>query len=636
MLSHQAMPTNSAVVDGEHMEQWFAAEGPRLHRIYSEETYFSSENTQFLPGPEPPIENLRKTLVLYQKQPNQLVPYIASDIDIFDCSWEQVLYQLEVAKSNRTAKSGRKCRRADEFLAKASPFAKHWLELLPDEYGLSVVRGGLALIFMTAGQKVENHDKIIQAFEEIPDMIRTMEIACNLFGQDDEHIKEVAKSFYDQLCLDIPVLIHILDGKGPKFKRFLNRMAVCAPEADKIEKVLERINTKSKEMDSAIRHIQMKLDAKSRAEIDAMIKGLSLVYNEVRQLPKRTDYVEFARSFQESMMDTVRKEVRSSVQDLIKDQQLAHTQSLGGIAAEVKTLLLHMTQENESLKEANAFLSAQNRQIGYQYSRQASPIPAPIVEPFDLLQIMEVDPNSSTEELRLILRQSNRMSEDDKGRARWLMKTPQFHTWVNSPSDSLLQADGSMGLQKISPMSVLTGTLAISFAELPSTVTVFFFCGNNLEDSASPDSTSGPRGMLRSLITQLLVWFRPPLPNLGGVDSHQFVHDLHARAFPALCEVFRILVEQIPTGTRFCCLIDGVSWYEQDRWVDDMRFFVGMFRDMMNRPRGPVKTMLLTSPHSSAGLRDMVDLDREYVSLAPGNIDYTPLMSHAARAAMAY
>lgn len=44
-------------------------------------------------------------------------------------------------------------------------------------------------------------------------MIRTMDAAYKLFGRDeDQEISVQAKSFYDELCRDIPVLIKILNG----------------------------------------------------------------------------------------------------------------------------------------------------------------------------------------------------------------------------------------------------------------------------------------------------------------------------------------------------------------------------------------------------------------------------------------
>lgn len=58
-------------------------------------------------------------------------------------------------------------------------------------------------------------------------MIRTMEAACKLFGPEDgEDVSGLAKSFYDQLCRDIPDLIHILHEKRPSKHCTLRRITI--------------------------------------------------------------------------------------------------------------------------------------------------------------------------------------------------------------------------------------------------------------------------------------------------------------------------------------------------------------------------------------------------------------------------
>jgi hypothetical protein len=56
----------------------------------------------------------------------------------------------------------------------------------------------------------------VGAFEDLPDIIRTIEVACKVLGHDkEEKLSELSKSFYDQLFKDIPELISILHGKKP-------------------------------------------------------------------------------------------------------------------------------------------------------------------------------------------------------------------------------------------------------------------------------------------------------------------------------------------------------------------------------------------------------------------------------------
>lgn len=62
-------------------------------------------------------------------------------------------------------------------------------------------------------KRAENRAKILDAFEQLPDTIRTLEAACKLevFGGDeDEALSKRATEFYELLFQDLPILIEIL------------------------------------------------------------------------------------------------------------------------------------------------------------------------------------------------------------------------------------------------------------------------------------------------------------------------------------------------------------------------------------------------------------------------------------------
>ncbi|KAI0112504.1 hypothetical protein GGR51DRAFT_43890 [Nemania sp. FL0031] len=630
-ISAQAGP-----IQVQEMENFFDNQGPKLHQAYTEETHWVVDQGRFMPGREPPIQKLKNMLIIYQ------TPITGSDSSItnteghtlLDYSWDDVLTQLDIAKAYCPKSGWRTSRKADRFLAKTASYSEKWIDLIPDEYGLSIVRGGLGLVFSTAAQKVENRERIIQAFENIPDMIRTMETACKLFGSNEEEdIKGVAKSFYDELCSSIPDLIQILDGKSSRFKRTLNRLAAGAIETSKIDEILKRIGNTTNKLESSIRRIKMRLDAKEQSEIAAIRLeskathvGVGLLYSDIQQIPTRSEMVDFTRAFHQSMVRSIREEVQSSVQDLLKHQ------TQGDFAAEAKTFVVKMVAENESLKQLNAQLTAQNKHIEYQRSRQPSPIGGPSLSVFDLLRILDVDHRHATDDLSFVLKQAARMSSEEKGRARWLMRTPNFHHWMKVPQHSLLLVDGAMMPERVSPMSVLTATLVASLLQTPASIAIYFFCGKNLDVDAE-DELGGPSGMLRSLITQLMLQINPS-PNLSGINSHEFLHDCYRRHFPALCEVLRLLVEQIPPQTTLYCFLDGVSWYEREHWVGELLFFVGLFKDLMSRLTGPYLKLLMTSSNRSSETRGVVSAEWEYVSLAAASIDPMPLVSPSIIAAM--
>ncbi|KAI0966414.1 hypothetical protein F4678DRAFT_449288 [Xylaria arbuscula] len=632
-------PALGGHVQVQEVEDFFETDGLKLHRAYREETHWAADQRRFVSGGEPPIQKLKNMLTLYHTPVNSTVSSTTGVSNWFEYSWEDVLMQLEIAKTSSLVNDKRAARRADRFLAKAGSYAEKWIDLIPDEYGLSVIRGGLGLVFSTAARKLENREKIISTFEDIPDMIRTMETAYKLFGSDgEEDVKGLAKAFYDELCSDIPDLIQVLDGKGSKFKRTLNRLAAGAPETDKIDEILERIRKRSIKRESSIKRIKMRLDAKERSEIAAIRSeskktqcGLGLIYSDIQQLPTRLDFDNFAQSFRQSIVQQIsndfRKELQSSLDEFLRNQ------TKGDFAAEAKTIVFKMVEENASLRNENAQLAAYNREIDWQHSRQPSPIAGLSVSALDLMQILDVDHRQPTEDLQFVLKQAARMSPSDQGRARWLLRTPNFQNWMGVSRHALLLVDGAMSLEKVSPMSVLTATLAVNLIHAPATMAIYFFCGKNL-DVGADNELGGPRGMLRSLITQLILQISP-MSNLSGINSHELLHDCHKRDFSALCECLKLLIAQLPPNiTTLYCLLDGVSWYEQGAWVDEMRFFVGLFRHLMERENGPSLKLLMTSSNRSIDIRGLLYTEWEYVSLAAARIDSLPLVSPSVMAAM--
>ncbi|KAI1746835.1 hypothetical protein F4782DRAFT_523124 [Xylaria castorea] len=633
------VPDSGGPVRVQEVEGFFETDGLKLHRAYGEETHWLADQGRFKSGREPPIQNLKNMLTLYQTTVNGTVSSTTGILNWVEYSWEDVLMQLEIAKASCLVNNKKASRKADRFLAKAASYTETWIDLIPDEYGLSIVRGGLGLVFSTAAQKVENREKVILAFEDIPDMIRTMETAYKLFGSDgEEDVKGLAKAFYDGLCSDIPDLIQILDGKGSRFKRTLNRLAAGAPETDKIDAILGRIERRSSKLESSIKRIKMRLDAKERSEIAAIRAeskttqfGVGLIYSNMQQLPTRSDFDHFARGFEQSIVQRLRDEFREELQSGLDD--FLRNQTKGDLAAEAKTIVFRMVEENAALRSQTAQLAAQSRRIEWERSRQPSPIAGPSVSTLDLMRILDIDHHQPTKDLQFVLKQAVRMSPDNQGRARWLMRTPNFQNWMSVPKHALLLVDGAMLLERVSPMSILTATLIVNLLYAPATMVIYFFCGKNLDASAD-DELSGPHGMLRSLIIQLILRTSPML-NLSGINSHEFLRDCYKHHFPALCEILKLLIEQLTPHTTLYCLLDGVSWYEQEAWADKMRFFIGLFRHLMARADGPTLKLFMTCSNRCSEIGDLLSPEWEYVSLAAASIDSLPLVSPSIVAAMA-
>lgn len=69
---------------------------------------------------------------------------------IFDCSWDEILQLLHDAKAEHNERGKRKIHKAFTLASRAIPWADRAVEMLPDQYGLSILRGGLKVIFVVS------------------------------------------------------------------------------------------------------------------------------------------------------------------------------------------------------------------------------------------------------------------------------------------------------------------------------------------------------------------------------------------------------------------------------------------------------------------------------------------------------
>lgn len=68
------------------------------------------------------------------------------DPGIFNCSWDEIIQLLDTAKAEHNERGKRKIHQAGMLASRAVPLAEKAVEMLPDQYGLSILRGGLKVI----------------------------------------------------------------------------------------------------------------------------------------------------------------------------------------------------------------------------------------------------------------------------------------------------------------------------------------------------------------------------------------------------------------------------------------------------------------------------------------------------------
>ncbi|KAK3175058.1 hypothetical protein OEA41_002304 [Lepraria neglecta] len=172
----------------------------------------------------------------------------------------------------------------------------------------------------------------------------------------------------------------------------------------------------------------------------------------------------------------------------------------------------------------------------------------------------------------------------DQDRAAAIIGHSDVDMWLTERGHGAILVHGNCRRHDgICPTSVVSALLVSTFSKMPTFVTLYWFCGSHI---------SGPNGnalgMMKSLICQLL--------NLSDFD---FVLEkerkFDGRDLGKLLSLFKKLLQQLPNKTAVVCVIDGISYYEDQSKCEDTCESVSKILKLM-KADGPILKLLITSP----------------------------------------
>ena len=174
------------------------------------------------------------------------------------------------------------------------------------------------------------------------------------------------------------------------------------------------------------------------------------------------------------------------------------------------------------------------------------------------LTVLAHDYHESSSHLEASSRQTLSLSSQSVVVA--IMESRKLHEWLGCSQASALLINGNeTDGAGDSPMSYVCGKLLNSisnrskgvqpgFARILSPV---FFCHQ------STGTELWPKLMMKSLITQLVITL-----GWSSVRSLKQYPDINTLEMRQLCDIFRMLIDELPTTFSVFCVIDGVTLYE--------------------------------------------------------------------------
>ena len=228
----------------------------------------------------------------------------------------------------------------------------------------------------------------------------------------------------------------------------------------------------------------------------------------------------------------------------------------------------------------------------------APQVSQPFMDARQLLYLLKVNPSTPPQDIEYALCEGQTMPSSWQARTAALMENHLFQAWLNSDQSTGLAVNG-MDIRAdeaiSSPMTYFTGLLSQTLKQMNIAVPLTHLCGLH---TSPDDPLEGVKGILRALTCQLVLAYSQSL-DLSFIN-YTFVELVVAQDLRALCELFRGLLVSVSQGTIFC-LLDGISWFETQAKIQNLRVMMAFLRDLINELQREGGSLTLKVLITSAG-----------------------------------
>ncbi|RAL07999.1 uncharacterized protein BO97DRAFT_446483 [Aspergillus homomorphus CBS 101889] len=644
--------------------RFISEEGVKVHQGLGGWSEFDDQRAQF-DSPKPYI-NLEGIL----KDHVQSV----LGINPAECSWDAIFDKVTETEKEWKEGNGARAIFAKVWLkvGENREMIDPWINLIPDSYGLAVVKSGIAVVLNLAAKSAETRQRILTTFQEIQTVIVDVKGKRQSF-HTDPNVSKSAKDLYFAVVDAIESLLcslpsrHFLGreriSKGTGGFRITSNSKIRRHE-EPPEQALQRVK-------ESVRLFQVAVARCRDAHIETIERYSRDTYREVgvmRWDQKQTEIntrgisadVQVVKNGIESVSIDIR-EVKAGVEDggkrhleiiqLIQreEERLTHfieTQSqMMGNSQDARNQMLQFLLEDWR-KERSLNLQLQQRLFVAETegcSRRDRSSPA-VISFARLLEVLVQSPSSQScqsfpnenqsldygaafgqpnDDLEIVLGKKAMFGVQVQSQAQSILQDARFLQWMNQEHPDLLLVDANLrafALDNVSPISLFCATFVLSMAEVrPEEVVTHFFCGLHCTASLK-DYWAGPNGLLRSLICQLLmILHRRDLLSMDFLNSRSFVKQLEEHELYSLCILLHQLVRQFPSETTVYCILDAVCCFDKDLYrsfqvlTTVIEYLHTIVQDDSLRAR--FKVLMTNADQSTRRLRQQVDV-KQHITLS--------------------
>ncbi|RAK96588.1 uncharacterized protein BO80DRAFT_429007 [Aspergillus ibericus CBS 121593] len=518
-----------------------------------------------------------------------------SRFDVHHCTWERVVDELNGAEE-RYVQQGQGylhfVRKGFRIAGDYSSAITPWLGLIPSSNGLELLSAGLTVIFSIAKQNSDNRGKILNAFHSIPAIILRTEEQQNQFATV-QVLREKAVDLYRVLIRALAELIFLFGGNRAgaslktRAKRMGKRLIAPAYTASQIDEILSTVQRSTEEFEACRDMVKSQVLIDIHHSTTALQAQTESIHDRTQQISYGVDDLNYSAQQTHIQLDGVQGQLSDLVAQVeaVRAEQYSMYQPGMDAQAALCHFLLHdfpgfwnaITSGSIPMPQSQSFLSR-----------------------MELFHCMGVSPRGALDDINVVLKQHSACTPEVQAQSQQLLSSDEFSRWMQSTHAETLFVQGNastIGPGRVSPLSALCATLSLNFSRNSNAIVLHFFCGVH---DAPYDPVAGPKGLIRSLIAQLLL--TRSMFNLDFINTRSFKELIESHSLFELCHTFRQLVEQLPTTATVVCIIDGVAQFESAAWLADLLEVIHTMNQTIHNPAlHPIVKLLITTPFVQSG-----------------------------------
>ncbi|KAL9616245.1 MAG: hypothetical protein Q9160_008871 [Pyrenula sp. 1 TL-2023] len=514
-------------------------------------------------------------------------------------SWADVLQAAQDAEAVYVQAGKKGLRKTGRVLATKSEAALPFVRLIPNENCLSVLCGGLKIVFEAASRISERRDQVLKALLRIPNVISLAQESMENFPSDTALYNKASALYLAALAAIEGTTKWLMKDPSWKYPRSLLLGSLYN------RSFKEKLQT----LDEALNTLEERVSILRDGAIVSAKRIIGGVETVVRRIQKTGEVVDTTtKSTLQHVQDTDAKvaSITEGIESIAKSQDETHVkidhlsdlqQAKEEANRAMKTVLEETTKTSEWMRKKDRDISRLKKQVEV-LERAAIALTSD-----DLLDLLGVSADSPIQDLRRVnrLRKSSELSASHI--AKGVCESPKFREWQSKDVSSILFIEGSSPSiirTRSSSVSHISTSVIEHFQDREPAVAIHFLCGFH---TSLNDRESGPHGMMRSLICQLLRLFSP---RLDFISSRRYRDQLEALSFHTLLDCFRKLVRRLPVTTVLFCVVDSVNFFERE-WTEDCRNAIRDLQDLADdEGLGAIIKLLITSSSRSRSIRDIV------------------------------